>query len=194
MDDDNIFDREQRFEIFVPSPKARINMGKPNLTSDDEGPFGYTGLSLQSDVHLFIDANKHTLFQTGQNYCGQVGGKWLQYSNADMIMSSTASVNLSADKKIVIASGAGQGQITAKDHGTFPRMVSYNALELHYRVDRIQTGLYEFFHGRREHDERSALAKFGGVDDPYFDRDGKAKNETAIHAKTKGGFLEMSTA
>ena len=103
MDDDNIFDREQRFEIFVPSPKARINMGKPNLTSNDEGPFGYTGLSLQSDVHLFIDANKHTLFQTGQNYCGQVGGKWLQYSNADMIMSSTASVNLSADKKIVIA-------------------------------------------------------------------------------------------
>ncbi|MEQ9081552.1 MAG: hypothetical protein RLP09_47240 [Sandaracinaceae bacterium] len=194
MDDDNIFDREQRFEIFVPSPKARINMGKPNLTSNDEGPFGYTGLSLQSDVHLFIDANKHTLFQTGQNYCGQVGGKWLQYSNADMIMSSTASVNLSADKKIVIASGAGQGQITAKDHGTFPRMVSYNALELHYRVDRIQTGLYEFFHGRREHDERSALAKFGGVDDPYFDRDGKAKNETAIHAKTKGGFLEVSSA
>jgi len=38
-----------RFSIFVPSPKARINMGKPDL----DAPFGYTGLSLQSDVHSF---------------------------------------------------------------------------------------------------------------------------------------------
>ncbi|MCA9606833.1 MAG: hypothetical protein KC619_14605 [Myxococcales bacterium] len=190
MDDDNIFDRPKRFEIFVPSPKARINLGSPNLTEKDEGPFGYTGLSLQSDVHLFIDANKHTLFQTGQNYCGQVGGKWLQYSNADMVLSSTANVNLSADKKIVVAAGAGQGQITAKDHGTFPRVVAYNALELHYRVDRIQTSLFEFFHGRREHDPRSALAKAGGVDEAYFDGEGLAVSELATKAgETKGGFL-----
>lgn len=193
LEDDNIFDRARRFEIYVPNPKARINLGAANLTTDDEGPFGYTGLSLQSDVHLFIDANKHTLFQTGQNYCGQVGGKWLQYSNADMIMSSTANVNLSAEKKLVIAAGAGQGQITAKDHGSSLRMVSYNNLSLHYRVDQIQTSLFEFFHGRRKHDERGAAAKLVGVTDPYFDAGGKAATEAQTKAELQGGFLALAT-
>lgn len=145
---EKLTDTEKRFEIFVPNPKARINLGASNDT--ETGPFGYKGLSLQSDVNLFIDANKHTMFQTGQNYNGQVGGKWLQYSNADMYLSSTTNTNLSADAKITIAAGAGQGQITALDHGSTPRLVAYNNLKLHYTVDCIQTGLYEFFHGRRE--------------------------------------------
>lgn len=178
----------QRFEIYVPSPKARINMGKPNTSST--GPFGYTGLSLQSDVHLFIDANKHTLFQTGQNYCGQVGGQWLQYSNANMFLSSTASMNLSADKKIVIASGAGMGQITALDHGTFPRVVPYNSLGLHYRVDAVDISLFEFFHGRHGREKGKVLpirligTPLSGPD--FFDA--KKSTEEATEADLKGGF------
>ena len=195
---DNVSDTNKRFEIFVPSPKARINMGAPNTSST--GPFGYTGLSLQSDVHLFIDANKHTLFQTGQHFCGQVGGQWLQYSNANMFLSCTANMNLSADKRVTIAAGGGQGQITALDHGTFPRAVLYNNLELHYRVDRIQVGLFEFFYGRRQREAYTnpklvALLNFGGVDTEYFDGGGvKAKLEKQTQAKLKGGFLSYASS
>ncbi|MBX3269686.1 MAG: hypothetical protein KF729_05470 [Sandaracinaceae bacterium] len=193
MSDDKFFESSRRFEIYVPSPKARINLGAANLKDEDEGPFGYTGVSIQSgDAHLFIDANKHTLFQTGVNYCGQVGGSWSQFSNADMTLSATANVNLSADRKIVISSGAGMGQITAKDHGSTIRLVAYNNLALHYQVDAIQTSLFEFFHGRREHEERSALAKLGGVDDPYFDAGGASATELATGVFT-GGFLAQST-
>lgn len=193
-DSGNILNTEKRFEIFVPNPKARINLGKRN--QDTTGPFGYDGVSIQSDVHLFIDANKHTLFQTGQNYCGQVGGKWLQYANADMVMSSTATMNVSASKKIVIASGAGQGQVTALDHGGVPAAVPYNALELHYRVDRLQTSLFEFFHGRRERAEITspkllAVLKAGGLEDDtkYFDGKKAGSNQKQTVAKLAGGFV-----
>ncbi len=194
---DSVSDTNKRFEIFVPSPKARINMGMPNTTNT--GPFGYTGLSLQSDVHLFIDANKHTLFQTGQHFCGQVGGQWLQYSNSNMFLSCTKNMNVSADKRVTIAAGGGQGQITALDHGTFPRVVGYNSLDLHYRVDRVQVGLYEFFYGRRKREAYTnpklvALLNFGGVDTEYFDGGGaKAKIEQQTKADLKGGFSTYAT-
>ncbi len=188
---DKLTDTEKRFEIVVPNPLARINMGSSNTT--ETGPFGYKGLSLQSGVNLFIDANKHTMFQTGQNYNGQVGGKWLQYSNADMVLSSTTNANLSADQKITIAAGAGQGQITALDHGSTPRLVAYNNLKLHYTVDCIQNGLYEFFHGRRER------FKVLLVKGKYFKHRSRPKifggqppEELESAEDLQGGFIENS--
>lgn len=190
-------DTKRRFEIFVPSPKARINLGKRNDSST--GDFGYDGVSIQSDVHLFIDANKNTLFQTGKDYCGQVGGKWVQYSNADMVMSATASMGLSADKKIVLATGAGQGQITALDHGSTPSAIPYNNLGLHYEVESLDVSLFEFFHGRRERNKRGALAlaamKLGGIIDSDTD-DGAFFFDASKKATTKegDGFASMATA
>lgn len=185
MSDGSIEDTARRFEIFVPSPKARINMGSRNAT--DTGPFGYSGLSLQSDVHLFIDANKHTLYQTGQNFCGQVGGKWWQFSNDPMFLSSTANMTVAADNKVIIASGAGQGQITALDHGENIRLVPYNELKLHYVVDTLQTGLFEFFHGRHDRKEE----KFGllkKIDLEHFDSSSAALKNDGVAAH-EGGFL-----
>ncbi len=156
---DNITDTARRFEIFVPSPKARINMGAPNK-DNSTGPFGYTGMSLQSDVHLFIDANKNTLYQTGMHFCGQVGAQWRQFSNGPMYMSATANVTLAADQRVIIASGAGQGQITAMDHGQKMRLVPYNELKLHHLVDSLQVGLFEFFNGRHTRkDDKFGLIK-----------------------------------
>ncbi|MBX3269687.1 MAG: hypothetical protein KF729_05475 [Sandaracinaceae bacterium] len=192
-DENQTFDQPRRFEIYVPKPGSRINLGAANLTDSDEGPFGYDGVSIQSgDANLYIDSALYTLFQTGFDYLGQSGASWSQYADGDMTLSATACVNLSADRKIVIASGAGMGPITAKDHGRTMRLVPYNNLELHYQVDAIQTGLFEFFHGRRKHDERMGLAKFGGVTDPYFDAGSKAATELA-KADFKGGFLVQST-
>jgi hypothetical protein len=65
---------------------------------------------------------------------------------------------MSADNKITIAAGAGQGQITALDHGDPMRLVTYNSLGLHYTVNAIQVGLFEFFHGRHT---RVGSSRFG---------------------------------
>lgn len=132
-----------RFSIFVPSPKARVNLGKP----DPDAPFGYAGLSLQSDVNLLIDVNKAAIYQSGSHSLWQVGGKWLQWSNANMFMASTANNTVAADNKVLVVAGAGQGQVTALDHGSTMRMVDYNNLELHYRVEEVHNGLKALFYG-----------------------------------------------
>lgn len=193
---DNIADTERRFEIFVPSPKARINFGARNRT--ETGPFGYNGISIQSDVHLFIDANKNTLYQTGQTFCGQVGGQWNQFSNAAMHLSATHNVTLAADNRVIIASGAGQGQITALDHGEKMRLVPYNELKLHYVVDSLQTSLFEFFNGRHDRFED----QFGLVKPVQLEHFFSAKNRlvsltaspsellNAGEAAHQGGFLD----
>jgi len=192
---ENIADTSRRFEIFVPSPKARINLGARNRS--DTGPFGYTGMSLQSDVHLFIDCNKNTLYQTGQTFCGQVGGQWRSFSNDNMFLSSTASTQLTADTKLIIAAGAGQGQITALDHGENMRLVPYNELRLHYVVDGLQTSLFEFFHGRHDREKRSFKAPRASVDfEHFFSKSNKLVSLSAKavpllkdEAAHKGGFL-----
>lgn len=139
-------DLKSRYSIFVPSPKARINLGKPDL----DAPFGYTGLSLQSDVHFLVDVNKVSMFQSGGTSCWQVGGKWLQWSNGPMHMSSTAAASFTASNKITIAAGAAQGQITALDHGlshVTPRPVEYNNLDLHYAVEEVHNAVKAMFYG-----------------------------------------------
>ncbi len=180
-DDENIVSTTKRFEIYVPSPKARINFGVPSKDPEN-GPFGYTGLSLQSDVHMFVDVNKDLQLQATHVHT-QAGGKWLQYASEDMVLSSTANVNLSADKKIVIASGSGQGSVGASDHGNNPRLLSYNALKLHYNVDRLQVGLFEFFHGRHERQKH-------WITESYFDR--AKSTPTLTDASLKGGFVAMA--
>ncbi|MCA9633150.1 MAG: hypothetical protein KC766_36105 [Myxococcales bacterium] len=143
--------RSSRFSVYVPNPKVRLNMGLPIYKPEDgAGTFGYTGMSLQSDRHLFIDVNKVALYQSGSHSMWQVGGKWLQYSNANMVMACTASNTLAASAKVVIAAGAGHGQITALDHAqphVTPRMVDYNNLDLHYRVEEVHNGLKALMYG-----------------------------------------------
>ncbi|MCA9645303.1 MAG: hypothetical protein KC492_31645, partial [Myxococcales bacterium] len=145
-------ERSSRFSVYVPSPKVRLNMGLPIYKPEDGvGTFGYTGMSLQSDRHLFIDVNKVALYQSGSHSMWQVGGKWLQYSNANMVMACTASNTLAASAKVVIAAGAGHGQITALDHAqphVTPRMVDYNNLDLHYRVEEAHNGVRELMYGK----------------------------------------------
>jgi hypothetical protein len=184
----------KRFEIFVPKPKARINLGYPSKSKDDHGPFGYYGVSIQSGFNIFIDGNKDTLFQTGLSFNGQVGGTWTQYSNADMHMSATANVTVSGDNQVLMVAGAAQGQITALDHGDVMRLVPYNALPLHYVVDTIQTGLFEFFYGRHQRRSRKSGEFFfsqrnrlvipweASASEPY----------NKAQSKASGGFLKMA--
>jgi hypothetical protein len=54
MTPDIVSDSSSRFTIYVPKPNTRINMGKP----DPDTPFGYKGLSIQTDSSMFVDVNK----------------------------------------------------------------------------------------------------------------------------------------
>lgn len=158
---DKLSGTSKRLLIAVPSPLGRINLGAPwqdyapkgSFETDGVAKFGYTGVSIQSGAHLFIDANKFTLFQTGISFMGQVGGQWLQYSNSHQFIASRANGTFAVDNKLLLAAGAGHGQITSLDHGQVPRMVPYNNLNLHYRVEEVQNGLSEFFTGRREREK-----------------------------------------
>ncbi|MEZ4440980.1 MAG: hypothetical protein R3B72_17915 [Polyangiaceae bacterium] len=137
-----------RFSVEVPGA-ARLNLGRPIL--DDEEPvFGYNGFSIQSSTHLLIDVNKVTLYQTGTSAMWQVGAQWLQYSNGNMFMASTANNTVAADNRLTVAAGAGHGQITSLDRAlphVTPRLESYNNLSLHYRVDEVHLGLKELMYG-----------------------------------------------
>ena len=151
---------KQRFTISVPSPGAILNMGQPDVA----GKFGYPGVSITSAVHLLIDVNKSTIYQSGGSAMWQVGGKWLQYSNDLMYMSTKAHANLSADGKVTLAAGAGHGQHTSQVYGLQPRLVDYNNLKLHYIVDAVQNGLKQFFYGA----QWETLEQDGGVANDGF--------------------------
>lgn len=167
-------ERSSRFSVYVPSPKVRLNMGPPIYKPEDgTAQFGYTGMSLQSDRHLFIDVNKVALYQSGSHSMWQVGGKWLQYSNANMVMASTASNTVAASAKVVIVAGAGHGQITALDHAqphVTPRMVDYNNLDLHYRVEEVHNGIKQLMYGddwqgAQQHPQADQLQEYEGYSD-----------------------------
>lgn len=154
--DDKLSGTAKRLLISVPDPLARINLGAPwqgyvpkgTYETDGVAKFGYPGVSIQAAGNLFFDANKFALFQTSLSYMGQVGGQWLQYSNSHQFIASRANATVAVDDKLLLATGAGHGQITSLDHGKRLRMVPYNNLNLHYRVEEIQNGLSEFFTGR----------------------------------------------
>jgi hypothetical protein len=139
-------DTKQRFEISVPFPKARINLGQPE-TKDGDPSFGYTGLSLQSDWDFYVDVNKDT-FHQGTNVLHQAGGVWRQYADGPMWISTLAAQSVTSGEQLALVAGAPYGNNTGLDHGWRVRHHQYNNLGKHYRVEEIQNGLFEFFYGR----------------------------------------------
>ncbi len=145
-------DRSSRFSVYVPEPEARLNMGRPIHKPEDATAFGYTGVSVQSSMHLFIDVNKHTLVQGWGNSMWQMAGKVLQYSGGDTVMASGGASLLAASSRMVITAGAGQGSYHALDHGMphmAPRMNDYNRLDLHYQVEGAHNGVKALFYGEK---------------------------------------------
>jgi hypothetical protein len=151
--DDLTSDTLNRLSIKVPGYDTRMNLGTPDPggSSHQDPPFGYTGFGVHTAFNLFVDVGRVGLYQSNQGSCWQVGGKWLQWSNQDMYMATMGNNTVAADNKMLVAAGCGQGQITdlVSAAATFesPRLVEYNNLALHWRVDGIQVALKEFFYG-----------------------------------------------
>jgi hypothetical protein len=147
-DDSEVQNTKRRFSIIVPEPTTRLNFGQPDTWVT--GPFGYTGASIHADDHVFVDAGGDALHQSGGGTHIQAGGALSEFASGAMTLSTDSAGHLSSADTLTIVAGAGQGDVGQPDHGDSPSLPSYNNLQLHYRVDEIQTGLFEFFHGRRE--------------------------------------------
>lgn len=183
-------DTKQRFEITVPSPKARINLGQPE-TTNGQPTFGYIGLTLQSDVDLFVDVNKDT-FQQGSNVLHQAGGNWLQYADGPMFMTTLAAQHLASGEQLTLVAGAPYGNSTGLDHGGRVRHHKYNNLQKHYRVDEVQNGLFEFFYGRLDRRTSGIGSKLAYAIGEFDHAHAKSKAvETDAELK---GFRAMVTA
>jgi hypothetical protein len=152
---DNVIDTEKRFEILVPNPKTRINLGKRNLT--DTGPFGYDGLSISTVADAFIGVDRSALLQSELGLVVQASGSLRHFSTDPLFISSQSDVTVGGKSRVILASGAGQGAIGSLSEGTTLRLPAYNELSLHYLVDGLQSNLFEFFNGRRKQE----ITEFG---------------------------------
>jgi hypothetical protein len=177
-----------RLSIQVPDYDTRINMGTPDPGGAQ--PFGYTGFGIHTQYNFFVDVGRVGLYQSNLGSCWQVGGKWLQWSNNDMYMATMGNNTLAADNKVLIAAGAGQGQITALTSAESPldspRLVEYNNLALHWRVDTVQVALKQFFYGKTDWTAQSSTAQ--DVQDQYSEADSGETPDATKHYPS--GFLK----
>jgi len=126
---DTTSDVSNRLSINVPDLDTRLNMGTPDPGAPSgSAPFGYTGFGIHTNFNWFVDVGRVGLYQSNLTSCWQVGGKWLQWSNQDMYMASMGNTLVGADTKVVIAAGAGQGQVTALTVGGGLSWVNCGAL------------------------------------------------------------------
>lgn len=150
---------DKRFEIYVPKPLARINVGKPAKKKHPDGPFGHDGITLSAKDNVFIQAQADFVAQNGKDMNILVGGTLSQYVKKDIQITASQDLRLAAGKRVLMISGAHNDPAARNDNGNL-RLQSYNNLAQHYRIDALQVGLFEFFHGRRDRPKRqpSALA------------------------------------
>lgn len=144
-----------RYTVSTPNPKTRLSLGKWQ-DGGEGGPFGYDGISMQAENNLFADITKDTLVQSR----GSVhvhAKKYMQSASSGITITSGAEATFATTGVTTIVAGAGQGASFAIDHGADLALASYNGLDLHYRTEEIQNGLFEFFLGRYKDDKDGGL-------------------------------------
>ncbi|MBK8256858.1 MAG: hypothetical protein IPK82_29820 [Polyangiaceae bacterium] len=161
---DVISDLKTRYSIYVPKPLARINLGdwqKREGTSQSP-KFGYAGVSIQTDSQLFVDVLKTTYIQARGGYNLQTTDL-LQIAQKAVFLATPDNATVGSDGLMTLAAGAGQAPTWTLDHGDLIDVYPYNSLQLHYRVEEVQNGLFEFFRGKREREAPSDTTGLGGV-------------------------------
>lgn len=135
-----------RYTVTTPSPKTRLSLGKWQ-TGGDDGPIGYNGANLHADDYLFVDIGNHALLQSHETLSVH-SKKWFQHASEGLALTCAADAMFATSGLTTLVAGAGQPAQFAIDHGETITPVVYNGLELHYRTEEIQNGLFEFFLGR----------------------------------------------
>ncbi len=159
-----VISSDKRFEIYVPKPKSRINVGAPAAKKHPDGPFAHPGVTISADDHVFVQSGKEMVVQSGKDANFLVGGTLGQHAKTDLQLTAGGDMVLSAGQRVLVISGASNTPAARADHGDSLRLQAYNNLAQHYRVDALEVGLFEFFHGRRDRPKRmpGQLAKMLG--------------------------------
>lgn len=199
-----VLSSDKRFEIYVPKPMSRLNMGKPAANAQPDGPFGHDGITVSTEKALFQQAQNELVVQSGKDANLLVGGALGQYVSKDAQITAGEDLRLAGGKRVLLISGAHNAPNARSDHGTL-RLQSYNNLAQHYRVDALEVGLFEFFHGRRDRPKRDPgklaillglakkdkLGKFKPGKRKRFDHSDPAFDvELAKDPELQGGFTQ----
>lgn len=138
-------DTTSRYAVYVPDPKTRLNLGKPE-GGDDK--FGYKGASIHTKENMFVDISKTTLMQTGSAMYLTSGGSWTQVGKGGVTVASYANSMWAAAGKVLLAAGSGMSQSKVGTHGDAPSGAPYNSLGLHYQVESVHNTLRKLFFGK----------------------------------------------
>lgn len=183
---------DKRFEIYVPKPKSRINVGTTARKKDPDGPWGHKGITIATAENVVVSAAKDMVQQSGGNTNFLVGGALGHYTKGDVNLTSGADMRVAAAQRLLIMSGANNAPGAQALTGDSLRLQAYNHLAQHYRIDALNVGLFEFFHGRRERPIR--VKKAFGATRPTrkltkFSHE-KTVRPLAKHSDLQGGFAE----
>lgn len=141
---------DKRFEVYVPKPPARFQLGAKARKKDPEGPFGYPGATLMVKDHILVEAGANMVVQSKGDTNFLHAGKTNSFSKDTWNLTSGGDLLLSGNQNVLVVSGSANEPAPRGPAGDPLRVQAYNSLGLHYRVDALQNGLFEFFHGRRD--------------------------------------------
>jgi len=146
MSNDTPIQKAARFQVFVPSPSTRFNLGK----ADDAREVGFPGASLITDAHLFLSVKKQTQLHSTGAVRLQSGAGWDQYTTGNMTVAATGNATIGVENRMVLAAGEGVGKgFTFSPHydPENPSWRAYNRLRFHHQVDQMTKRLKKLFYG-----------------------------------------------
>ncbi len=144
MSNDAPIEKAARFQVFVPNPATRWNLGK----ADDVRKVGFPGASLITDAHLFLSVKKQTQLHSEGAVRLQSDAGWEQHTSGNMTLGATGNVTVGLKGKMILAAGNGKGfeRVSHYDSQS-PNWSSYNRVLLHYNVDSLTSRLKKLFYG-----------------------------------------------
>jgi hypothetical protein len=144
MSNDAPIQKAARFQVFVPNPATRWNLGK----ADDIRKVGFPGASLITDAHLFLSVKKQTQLHSEGAVRLQSNAGWEQHTTGNMTLGATGNVTVGLKGKMILAAGSGKGfERVAHYDAENPNWSSYNRVLLHYNVDSLTSQLKKLFYG-----------------------------------------------
>jgi hypothetical protein len=169
---------QKRLEITVPKPLVKLNLGTPAPATEEEEPFGFPGATLAAKDNVVLMAESAWAAQGRKTGAVLVGKEFSQYVGGDSIFVAQRSTTMGAKTSVLVAGGvAGNHPQLLPPHDTEVDIQTFNSLALHYRIDSLQANLFEFLHGRRDHEpSKFNHGKNTGALSPVNLEGGYAKN------------------
>ncbi|MBM4359766.1 MAG: hypothetical protein FJ096_16810 [Deltaproteobacteria bacterium] len=155
-----------RFSLYVPEPKARLNLGKPE---EGANAFGHPGISLQAENSLYVSVGSVVHVQAEKDVHFEATRHFEQFAQKNMNLAARQNASFAADGKLLLAAGAVQGATpTIAYSKQDPTWIDYNNLRLHHIVDSVSARLKELFYGE---DWKELQAKAKGDQKDWFTGD-----------------------